>query len=401
MRLLPAREFPLDDAGRTRFRSRFREVFEGDPSKSALYKDISNGIVPGGIEYYLPLFFEATATLADYLPPASVVALHGDVRGAIDRFWQDTESRYRLLRGDKARPLLPPTELFLPPTRSTARSSRSPRRDRRRRRRPTRPLPPVQVDRRADDPLAALKRFISATPHTVAIVAESAGRRETMQQYFAEYDFHPQLADGFASVARGAASACCSSRRRWPRASSGRRAGLAFVTETELYAGVVRRTAREAAKRSNVDAMVRDLSEVRIGDPVVHEEHGIGRYLGLLTLDLGDGPNEFLQLVYANDAKLYVPVSQPAPHQPLQRRLARRRAAARARQRAMGEGEEEGGAAGARHGRGASQPLRAARGAPGSRVRAEAARLRSVRGRLRLRGDAATRRRHRGGDAAT
>src|SRR5689334_210099 len=115
VRLLPAREFPLDDDGRTRFRSRFREVFEGDPSKSPLYKDISNGIVPGGVEYYLPLFFDATATFVDYLPRDAVFALHGDVNKAADAFWQDTESRYRLLRGDKARPLLPPHELFVAP----------------------------------------------------------------------------------------------------------------------------------------------------------------------------------------------------------------------------------------------------------------------------------------------
>jgi len=309
IRLLPAREFPLDDTGRARFRSRYREVFEGDPSKSALYKDISNGVVPGGIEYYLPLFFDATATLADYLPPSSIVALHGDVRAAVERFWQDTESRYRLLRGDKARPLLPPTELFLPSDafngslkafgRVEIASGDTG---------PTIAVPAVQVDRRADDPLALLKRFVSATPHKVAIVAESAGRRETMQHYFAEYDFHPPLGDGFASVLASPSrvslvAAPLAAGFQWPEG------GLAFVTEAELYAGVVRRTAREAAKRSNVDAMVRDLSEVRIGDPVVHEEHGIGRYLGLLTLDLGDGPNEFLLLVYANDAKLYVPVS--------------------------------------------------------------------------------------------
>src|SRR5512135_3092677 len=114
VRLLPAREFPLDDAGRTRFRGRFREAFEGDPSRSTLYKDISAGVVPGGIEYYLPLFFDATATLVDYFPPATIVALHGDVDAAIEGFWQDTESRYRLMRGDKARPLLPPQRLFLP-----------------------------------------------------------------------------------------------------------------------------------------------------------------------------------------------------------------------------------------------------------------------------------------------
>ena len=234
VRLLPAREFPLDDAGRTRFRSRFREVFEGDPSKSALYKDISNGVIPGGIEYYLPLFFDATATIADYLPQAATVALHGDVRGAIERFWQDTESRYRLLRGDKARPLLPPTELFLPADafsgaiKSFGRvelggdAAGS-----------TIALPPVQVDRRADDPLTALKRFIATTDLRVAIVAESAGRRETMQHYFAEYGLLPALGDNFSAFAGSIehvmlVTAPIASGFAWPQG------GMAFVTEAEL-----------------------------------------------------------------------------------------------------------------------------------------------------------------------
>jgi len=309
VRMLPAREFPLDDGGRTRFRSRFREVFEGDPSKSPLYKDISSGVVPGGVEYYLPLFFDSTATLADYLPPTAIVALHGDVRNAIDHFWQDTESRYRLLRGDKARPLLPPTELFLPGDAFNGAIKGLARIELRTEGAgPTQPVPSVQVDRRAEDPLAALKRFLATTDLKVALVAESAGRRETMQHFFAEFDVEPAQGENFSGLLASAARVILlpspvASGFVWPGG------GIAFVTEAELYAGVVRRTAREAAKRSNVDAMVRDLSEVRIGDPVVHEEHGIGRYLGLLTLDLGDGPNEFLQLVYANDAKLYVPVS--------------------------------------------------------------------------------------------
>ena len=309
VRLLPAREFPLDDAGRSRFRSRFREVFEGDPSKSALYKDISQGIVPGGIEYYLPLFFEHTATLADYLPPSAVIALHGDIDGAVDHFWQDTESRYRLLRGDKARPLLPPTELFLPQDAFNGAIKPFARMVMLREGKgPTAPLPTVQVDRRAPDPLALLKRYLAATDARVAIVAESPGRRETMQQYFAEYGVRPALVDSFADILAAPGrllltAAPLMTGFEWPGGK------LAFVTEAELYAGVVRRSAREAARRSNVDAMVRDLSEVRIGDPVVHEQHGIGRYLGLVTLDLGDGANEYLQLIYANDAKLYVPVS--------------------------------------------------------------------------------------------
>jgi transcription-repair coupling factor (superfamily II helicase) len=142
----------------------------------------------------------------------------------------------------------------------------------------------------------------------VLIAAESPGRRETMQQYFTEYGLKTALVDDFAAfVASGANVALALSPLAagfaWPAAR------LAFVTETELYANVVRRGRRDTGRRSNVDAMVRDLSEVRIGDPVVHEQHGIGRYLGLVTLDVGDGETEFLELIYANDAKLYVPVS--------------------------------------------------------------------------------------------
>ncbi len=319
VRLLPAREFPLDDAGRTRFRSRYREVFEGDPSRSPLYKDVSNGLVPGGIEYYLPLFFEATATLADYLPREAAVALHGDIPAAIERFWQDTESRYKLLRGDKARPLLPPAEVFLPPDAFNGALKHFarielPARDAEV---PVRAagaiaLPAVQVDRRAEDPLAALKRFLGTTEARVVVCAESAGRRETMQQYFAEYGLAAPPIDDWLAVASGSAQdemrfgiavAPLHAGFAWPAAK------LAFITEAELYAGVVRRGRRDAARRTNVDALLRDLSEVRIGDPVVHEEHGIGRYLGLVTMDLPEGRTEFLQLVYANDAKLYVPVS--------------------------------------------------------------------------------------------
>ena len=317
VRLLPAREFPVDEAARTRFRGRFREAFEGDPQRSPLYKDVSNGVMPGGIEYYLPLFFDATATFADYLPRDAAVAYVGDVAAAVERFWQDTEARYRLLRGDKARPLLPPTAVFLPPDafhgslKAHARVEIP----------PAAPapaettvaagavaLPSVQVDRRADDPLAALKRYVAGGDARVLICAESAGRRETMQQYFAEYGLAVPLADDWRVFAAGDARcalvvAPLAAGFAWPGAK------LAFVTEAELYAGVVRRGKRDAARRSNVDAMLRDLSEVRIGDPVVHEQHGIGRYLGLVTMDLGEGPAEFLQLVYANDAKLYVPVA--------------------------------------------------------------------------------------------
>src|SRR5258706_15262871 len=113
VRLLPAREFPLDEDGQTMFRRNFRTRFEGDPSRSRVYKDVSNGIGPAGIEYYLPLFFDHTAILTDYLPPNTTLVLHHDVQPAIEQFWHDTQARYNLLVGDRSQPLLPPGELFL------------------------------------------------------------------------------------------------------------------------------------------------------------------------------------------------------------------------------------------------------------------------------------------------
>ncbi len=317
VRMLPAREVPLDEEGRTRFRTRFREVFEGDPSKTGVYKDVSNGVAPGGIEYWLPLFFDQTAAFVDYLPRDAVVVQHGDVMQAVTGFWQDTESRYRLLRGERARPLMPPTELFLPVDAFFAALKPFARMEMRgaaavdaaNERAPTRTLPAIGVDRRAADPLAALKAWLARHEGRVAILADSPGRRETMQQFFAEYGLKPAVVEGFAPFAEGAGGRLALMASPLHAGFAWPEAGIALVTEAELYAGTVRRSKRDTTRRSNVDAMVRDLSEVRIGDPVVHEQHGIGRYLGLTTLDLGDGNNEYLELLYANDAKLYVPVS--------------------------------------------------------------------------------------------
>jgi len=322
IRLLPAREFPLDEDARSAFRGRFRETFEGDPSKSRIYKDVSQGIAPAGIEYYLPLFFDGTATLFDYLPEGTVLALHHDVEAAAADFWRDAESRYRLLRGDRDRPLLPPASLFLTVEEFFAASKRlervalaAPTADA-----PSVPgsddavvasaLPDLAVQRRADDPLTPLKRFLDSFPGRVLVCADSAGRRETMAQYLAEYGLQPAAcADYAAFIASGERLLLGAS----PLAAGFTLPGaqLAFVTETELYADTVRRRAEKAeARRTSVEGMLRDLSELRVGDPVVHSQHGIGRYLGLETLDLGEGATEFLHLEYAGADKLYVPVAQ-------------------------------------------------------------------------------------------
>jgi transcription-repair coupling factor (superfamily II helicase) len=314
IRMLPAREFPLDEAGRTHFRGRYRETFEGDPSRSPIYKDVSNGIAPAGIEYYLPLFFDKTALVFDYLPKDTVLCLHHDVPGAIREFWADTQSRYRLLGGDRSRPLLPPGELFLSDEQffaaaavfgrltfavGTAEADA-----------PAAPLPDLAVERRADDPLHKLKAFAASFPGRILLLAESPGRRETLLQYLAEYGLHPAPCTDFAACATtteklSLAVAPLSAGFLLPQA------GLAVVTENELYAATARpRGRRTDARRASLEGWLRDLTELKIGDPVVHESHGIGRYHGLVHLDLGEGETEFLHLEYAGGDKLYVPVSQ-------------------------------------------------------------------------------------------
>jgi len=334
VRLLPAREFPLDEAGRTRFRGRYRETFEGDPSRSPLYKDVSNGIAPAGIEYYLPLFFEKTALVFDYLPKDTVLCLHHDVPAAIREFWADTASRYRLFGGDRSRPLLPPQELFLseeqffvaaavlgrltfssgitPASRALASSETLERftAGQAEAEAPAAPLPDLAVERRADDPLHKLKDFAAGFNGRILLLAESPGRRETLLQYLAEYGLTPASCADFAACAIAAekltlAVAPLSAGFLLPQA------GLAVVTENELYAATARPRGRKTdARRASLEGWLRDLTELKVGDPVVHESHGIGRYQGLVHLDLGEGETEFLHLEYAGGDKLYVPVSQ-------------------------------------------------------------------------------------------
>ena len=307
VRMLPAREFPLDEDGRAHFRESFRERFEGDPTRSRVYKDVSNGIAPAGVECYLPLFFEGTATLFDYLPPDIACVVHGDVPGAAQAFWKDLKSRYDLLRGDRDRPLLEPRELYMPVEDLFVALKEIPRVD-------LKPQAgaelPVDVDRRSVEPLKALKKFTESFPGRVLVVAESPGRRETISSFFSEHGFHPALVDDWARF--------LDSTHRTALTYGPVAAGfvtpevdIAVVTEAELYPGQVRQSRRRDARaRSSAEGMVRDLAEVKAGDAVVHSQHGIGRYLGLVTLDLGEGDMEFLHLEYEGGDKLYVPVSQ-------------------------------------------------------------------------------------------
>ena len=316
VRLLPAREFPLDEAGRTKFRGRWRELFEGDPSRRRLYKDISNGVPAAGVEYYLPLFFDAVATVFDYLPQESTLALHHDVPDAVQAFWREAQSRFKMMGGDPDRPLLPPAALFLPAEEFHTRAKAFARIDliEAAEDEPEQPLlpgrlPDLAVDRRAGDPIAALKGFLASPGLRVLLSADSPGRRETMLSYFAEYGLQLSVLNSFeefnASKASPAITVSPLSKGFAVPAE-----GWAIVTEAELYAGTVRRKSRAAKAQTSVEGMLRDLSELKVGDPVVHAQHGIGRYGGLVNLDLGEGTTEFLLLEYDGGDKLYVPVSQ-------------------------------------------------------------------------------------------
>ncbi len=321
VRLLPGREFPMDEAARARFRSRWRELLDGDPTKSRIYKDIGQGIATAGIEYYLPLFFEDTATVFDYLGADATVVLHGDVQAAFQRFWQDTRDRYRLLQTDREQPVLPPEALFLGAeqfyARANAYAQLALRPATEQDTSDTRALPPLSVQRGTENPLARLKAYALGTPQRILVLAESDGRRASLLDFLRSGAMDPPAFDSLLDFQTsnekfGIATAALSTGFGWPDG------GIDLVTETELFAlSPSTRRRKKQEQVSDVEALIKDLSELNIGDPVVHSAHGIGRYRGLVNMDLGnkapDGTpqlQEFLHLEYADQAVLYVPVSQ-------------------------------------------------------------------------------------------
>jgi transcription-repair coupling factor (superfamily II helicase) len=309
VQLLPGREFPLDEKARKAFRSRFREAFEGDPTKSVIYKDIGNGLASAGIEYYLPLFFERTASMFEYVGAQSQVLLHGDVQAQIAQYLKDAQERYKLLRHDRERPLLAPEQLMLREEeffavagghaqlvmRGKGESYFS-------------ALPDVAVNHKADDPLAALRRVLASHQRTL-LCTESAGRRESVLEFLREHGIEPPALDSYDAFASGTQPVAIAVA---PLAAGIAHDGINLITETELFALTpTQRKRKRNEQATSVEALIRDLSELNFGDPVVHVGHGIGRYAGLVTLSLSDGePSEFLHIKYAQDASLYVPVAQ-------------------------------------------------------------------------------------------
>ncbi|WP_308074968.1 transcription-repair coupling factor [Neisseria polysaccharea] len=338
IRLLPAHEFPTDSEAQKIFRSRFREEVDGNPNDAAVYKAVSNGHFGAGVEYYLPLFFEnELETLFDYIGEDALFVSLGDVHAEANRFWSDVKSRYAMAQGDETYPPLLPQHLYLSADVFAGRlknygqvlpdvSGKE------------HTLPDLAVNRQSDEPLQALKDFQTAFEGRILLCAESLGRRETMIGFLQQNGLkakpvsdwqgflsaHEPLMITVAPLAYGfklgglqspsqQQAAPASERENWGESKAvADQSAIAVITESELYQYVARSRIHNRRKKHAAvsDGLLRDLAEINIGDPVVHEEYGIGRYMGLVTMDLGGETNEMMLLEYTGEAQLYVPVSQ-------------------------------------------------------------------------------------------
>nr|WP_284060350.1 transcription-repair coupling factor [Pseudomonas sp. NW5] len=315
IRLLPGREFPLEKKAVADFRARFRERFDVDYRRCPLYQDLSSGLTPAGIEYYLPLFFEQTATLFDYLPANTQVFSLPGIEQAAEHFWQDARSRFEERRVDPQRPLLPPAELFLPVEDCFARLKKWLRvvideRDLEpgvgRERFTARALPDLAIQAKSGEPLAALRRFVEQYPGRILFCAESAGRREVLLELLARLHLRPREVEGWAAFIASDERLAISIA---PLDEGLLLDELALIPESPLFGQRVMQRRRRERSPGASDNVIKNLTELREGAPVVHLDHGVGRYLGLVTMEFDGQSAEFLALQYADEAKLYVPVS--------------------------------------------------------------------------------------------
>ncbi|OPZ11229.1 MAG: Transcription-repair-coupling factor [Alphaproteobacteria bacterium ADurb.BinA280] len=319
VRLLPAREFPLDEAATKRFRSLLREQFPIDPRRCPLYQDLKEGVAPNGIEYYLPLFFEQTSTLFDYLGPGTLCLLADGALEAADAFWANTGERYEQRRHDIERPVLPPEQLFLPPEPLRERLNQWPRIEVCAAGHPRfesaqdlgdAPAPSLPQMQKGESSGHALRDFLNSYPGRVLIAADSAGRREALIEQLAAHDLRPAPTNDWRSFVEDDSARYQITIAALEDGFALREPALCILTERQFFPERAAQTRRRKRAGREPDAIIRDLSELTLGAPIVHEDHGVGRYRGLEKLDVGGSAAEFLAIEYAKGDKLYVPVSQ-------------------------------------------------------------------------------------------
>ncbi len=316
--ILPAKEFPLDEDAIKCFRSRYRQRFEGDPQKSPVYKSVSDGIPCGGIEYYLPLFFEQTATLFDYIPENALFCLLQDSLANAEEYYVGVEARYEQKKHDLERPVLSPKELFLTP------ESLNQQLDKGRKLMidrfkldessqgfnfNARALPDLLLKPRMEDPAVAIQQYINKTEGKILFTADSTGRREFMLETLRPFGIMPDTVTDWHDF--------LNRDNRFGLAVSPIEAGvhclndeISIIPEHQLIPGRTAQTRKKRRRKTaDSDAIIRNLTELNLGSPVVHEDNGVGRYLGLQRIAVGGVDNEFLALEYAGGDKLYVPVA--------------------------------------------------------------------------------------------
>ncbi|HUD96664.1 MAG TPA: CarD family transcriptional regulator, partial [Woeseiaceae bacterium] len=318
--ILPAREVPLDADDIAGFRRRYRARFEGQAAKSRVYRDVSDGIAHGGIEYYLPLFFDSTATLFDYLPPGATLFAPVGLTSVFDLAWSEIEERHALCKFDSERPVLDPEESFHTPAGVAARMHAFSRIDYSAQSLPvtdgvrnvsTRMPPAMRIEARYDDAAASLMRFIDDFDGRILFTSDSAGRRESIVDLLAgrgidvaRIDSWPAFVEGTAAV--GVAVAPIENGIVLPES------GIAVIAEQQLFGEKPRQRTRKRRADRDPESIIRELNDLSAGSPVVHAEYGVGRYCGLITLETGGIVGEFLHLEYADGDRLYVPVGSLA-----------------------------------------------------------------------------------------
>ncbi len=320
VRLLPAREVPLDAAAVREFRRRYRTRFEGDPNRSVIYRGVSEGLAPAGIEFYQPLFFESTATLFDYLPGDVVIVHDAALPAALTRAWADIEARHEERRHDLERPVLRPAELFLEPAQLDAQLGRcaavtlaAPKADTELggasaqvRNFPTTAPRELRVDVRAAQPFAPLAAYLREFHGRVLLAADSPGRREVLAEMLRAHGQEIAPVGSWQAFAAGDARLALAVAPDL-RGLTLTEPPVALIAEAQLFGA---RAHQERRRKRAVDpeAILRDLQDLNPGAPVVHEEYGVGRYAGLRAMDIGGQPGEFLVLEYQDGDRLYVPV---------------------------------------------------------------------------------------------
>jgi transcription-repair coupling factor (superfamily II helicase) len=317
LRLLPAREFPLDREGINQFLNNWHDYFESKATDCPVYKDVKQAIAPQGIEYYLKLFFDETATLFDYLPNNTHVFTQEGLYETSQNLWQDINRRYEEYGVDPQRPLLPPKEIFIAidelfgllKQRNITKFGGNTASDQEalilRR-----SIPEVSVNSKLNNPLQGLEKFLGtlSAKSKVLFCAESAGRKEALLEMLAGSQIKPQSFETWQEFLTSEQSlGICV----YPidQGFYSKERELCLITEGELFGQQVMQRRRRSTASESPDYIFKSLAELKIGAPVVHIDHGVGRYHGLILLSVDGAEQEFLTLLYANDAKLYVPVS--------------------------------------------------------------------------------------------